>query len=789
MTRRNDLLALEEEVLIELGTNKDRLEKNFLLFLLPFWAIYAPMAAVHTIYVPFAPFLLTLISLSCLAFLCFQLNNKIGFGKETIQLPGVMPRVIKCSDIESVYIETGKHDSLVFFLKDEAVQARQMSKRQSLSLKGLTVEDARLLWHCLTKSLGQARIDFAVRRSLYRWGHGRSQVTEGKGYGELLGREIANRDLAISLDLSRVQRPASWLGYVAGTWNVFLVSWVCLWTFLLAATVLTALNIHILAVLSKVFSGLGSALQSLLIIFCPSLALNLYKVVQITFLTQTIWMVGAALMALLSFLVVRSLWRLAQAQDQIFIDYLGITSRIKTPGGYMPAAFIAWKNLAKVTLKRSGASRDGVLIFSPKQEDKLKIELPLGALNNNKVRAELEEAIQCWGVTAAIGSEVLEAIRPAKSRSFTDLWINSLSQAPALADLTPLSPGDSLEPEPYVVEKFLGAGGEGVTYLVEDRQTKHKMVLKEVILPSHAGQVMKERSLRNFQNQARLLSQIDHEGIARLKEHFVRQGRAYLVLEYIEGESLAQLVDANGPLTARRTAELALAMAGILEHLHSLKPPVLHRDFTPHNLIIEPGGKLKLIDFGVALEDKDLINQEKASMVGKQSYMPLEQIRGKGCTASDIYAFGCCLYFMLSGSDPEPLKSAVLPSNGDGSKKRNLSETLGQIIEKCTRQKVADRFQTAAEIRALLEEALKENEQETLSVTISTSTPEADESRTEASLFSKIKLVVVNSSCDGEKKLSGQDPDKNAKKAAKKEPKKDSKVGKKGKKGRKNKRA
>lgn len=551
MTRRNDLLALEEEVLIDLGTKKDRLEKNLLLFLLPFWAIYAPMAAMHSIYVPFAPFILSLISLSCLAFLCFQLNNKIGFGKETIQLPGILPRVIKCRDIESVYIETGKHDTLVFFLKDEAVQTMQLSKRQSLSLKGLTIEDARLLWHCLTKSLGQARIDFAVRRSLYRWGHGKSQPTEGKGYELLLGKEIANRDLAITLDLSRIQRSGNWLGYVAGTWNVFLASWVCLWLFLLAATVLSALNIKILSGLAQIFSSLGATVQSLLIIFCPSLALNLYKVVQITFATQVVWMLGAALMALLGFVVARVLLKMAQAQDQVFIDYLGITTRVQTPGGCMPAAFIAWKNLAKVNLKRSGTSRDGVLIFTPKQEDKQKIELPLAALTSNKVRAELEEAIQCWGITATIGAEVLEAIRPAQSQSFTDLWINSLSQAPSLSDLTPLSPGDSLEPEPYVVEKFLGAGGEGVTYLVEDRQTKEKLVLKEIILPCHAGQVMKERSLKHFQNQARLLSQIDHDGIARLQKHFVRQGRAYLVLEYIEGESLAQLVHAQGPLTRR----------------------------------------------------------------------------------------------------------------------------------------------------------------------------------------------------------------------------------------------
>lgn len=785
MTRRNDLLALEEEVLIELGTNKDRLEKGFLLLLLPFWGIYAPMAATQSMYVPFAPFILGLISLSCLAFLCFQLNNKIGFSKETIQLPGILPRVIKCSDIESVYIETGKQDTLIFFLKDEAVQSMQMSKRQSLSLKGLTVEDARLLWHCLTKSLGQARIDFAVRRSLYRWGRGQSQPTEGKGYDLLLGREIANRDLAISLDLSRIQRSGNWLGYVAGTWHVFLASWVCLWIFLLAATVLSALNIRIVSGLAQILSNLGATVQSLLIIFCPSLALNLFKVVQITFATQVLWMLGAALMALLGLIVARALLKMAQAQDQVFIDYLGITARVKTPGGYMPAAFIAWKNLAKVSLKRSGTSRDGVLIFTPKQEDKQKIELPLAALNSNKVRAELEEAIQCWGITAAIGAEVLEAIRPAQSQSFTDLWINSLSQAPSLSDLTPLSPGDSLEPEPYVVEKFLGAGGEGVTYLVEDRQTKAKLVLKEIILPCHAGQVMKERSLKNFQNQARLLSQIDHDGIARLQKHFVRQGRAYLVLEYIEGESLAQLVQAEGPLDTVRAAELALNMAHILEHLHGLKPPVLHRDFTPHNLIIDNNGKLKLIDFGVALEDKDLLNQEKASMVGKQSYMPLEQIRGKGCTASDIYAFGCCLYFMLSGSDPEPLKPSTL--QGDDSKQSALSQTLFQLIERCTRQKVADRIETAAQIRALLEEAIREeairqNEHDRLSVPNLT-IGEADEIREEAPPLSNIRLVVVNPTLEGEK--GGTDINKDAKK----EPRQESKPGKKSKKGKKNKRA
>lgn len=222
-------------------------------------------------------------------------------------------------------------------------------------------------------------------------------------------------------------------------------------------------------------------------------------------------------------------------------------------------------------------------------------------------------------------------------------------------------------------------------------------------------------------------------------------------------------------------------MAGILEHLHSLKPPVLHRDFTPHNLIIDINGKLKLIDFGVALEDKDLLNQEKASMVGKQSYMPLEQIRGKGCTASDIYAFGCCLYFILSGSDPEPLKSSVLPSNGDGSKNRTLSEKLGQIIEKCTRQKVAERLQTAAHIRALLEEAIRQNEQERLPISTLT-IGEEDENRTEAPPLSSIRLVVVNPTLEEEK--GGPDINKDAKK----EPRQGIKPGKKSKKGKKNKR-
>src|SRR6185295_5237035 len=148
---------------------------------------------------------------------------------------------------------------------------------------------------------------------------------------------------------------------------------------------------------------------------------------------------------------------------------------------------------------------------------------------------------------------------------------------------------------------------------------------------------------------------LQHSNIGQYYDIFVEYHRCYLVLEHINGKSLRAIVEESGPLGESQVVNLAKQMGEILQHLHGQSPPVVHRDFTPENLILDQDGTLKLIDFNVAQE---LEESATRTIVGKHSYLPPEQFRGKACPQSDIYALGATLYFLLTGEEPEPITVA-----------------------------------------------------------------------------------------------------------------------------------
>jgi serine/threonine-protein kinase len=138
-------------------------------------------------------------------------------------------------------------------------------------------------------------------------------------------------------------------------------------------------------------------------------------------------------------------------------------------------------------------------------------------------------------------------------------------------------------------------------------------------------------------------------------DYFVEERRHYVVLEYVRGQDLKQLVRQKGPQAQTLVIEWALQIAAILEFLHGQKPPIIHRDLTPDNLILKNDGTIALIDFGVANE---FLGTVTGTMVGKQAYIAPEQLRGKAKPLSDLYAFGGTLNFLLTGIDPRPLSEA-----------------------------------------------------------------------------------------------------------------------------------
>ena len=192
---------------------------------------------------------------------------------------------------------------------------------------------------------------------------------------------------------------------------------------------------------------------------------------------------------------------------------------------------------------------------------------------------------------------------------------------------------------------------------------------------------------------------LHHPQIARVYDHFVENGRDYLVLDYIPGQSLRQLVEAEGPRLEDKVLEWAQAIAGILLYLHGQNPPIIHRDLTPENLVLGEDNLIHLIDFGAANE---FAATATGTLIGKQAYIPPEQFRGKPQPASDICALGATMYYLLTGQDPEALSSSN-PALVNSS----VSVQTGEFVAMLTAVAVADRpadclevIQKIADLRA-----------------------------------------------------------------------------------------
>jgi serine/threonine-protein kinase len=212
------------------------------------------------------------------------------------------------------------------------------------------------------------------------------------------------------------------------------------------------------------------------------------------------------------------------------------------------------------------------------------------------------------------------------------------------------------------------------------------VILKEFQLTAGESLDVMIESAKDFETESSILAHLNHPAIVRSLDMFFEKGRVYLVLEHVQGQSLRQLVSQNGPLDLDRILTLTEQMCEILRYLQSQTPPIVHRDFTPDNLILQPNGQLKLIDFSVSqLQEKT----SATNCAGKHSYTPPEQFRGEACTQSDIYALGATMYFLATGSDPTPISTSELPAQTDAELQR-----LNHIIKTATQLDLTNRYES-----------------------------------------------------------------------------------------------
>ncbi len=359
-----------------------------------------------------------------------------------------------------------------------------------------------------------------------------------------------------------------------------------------------------------------------------------------------------------------------------------------------------WSEINFIDIRRPAHKKSPVFDVITFCRDGAKpIKVPLRSVDTVESKEAILKAIHSFAPKSiSLNPRVTEALQPPIDHSYTELWLQALSEPPQRERLKPLASGVTLKDGRIKVHGTIGVGGQGQAYLAEDTDNGQKIVLKEFLLPVYVDVDVRRSALESFENEAKILSNLAHPQIVKLIDYFIEDHRAYLVMEHIEGSNLRQLIAASGIRSEEQVEELARQMCIILEYLHGLSPPVVHRDFAPDNLIMQPNGLLKLIDFNVAKQSE---STAMGSVVGKHAYLPPEQFRGQPVPQSDIYAMGATLFYLLTGRDPEAVSTAHPKAF-----RPELSEKINRVVAKATAPDMERRYRNVAELLADLDAAL-----------------------------------------------------------------------------------
>ncbi len=255
----------------------------------------------------------------------------------------------------------------------------------------------------------------------------------------------------------------------------------------------------------------------------------------------------------------------------------------------------------------------------------------------------------------------------------------------------------------YQIETVLGIGGMSVVYKGRDLRFKNvyrPCAIKEMIDRSPDSQT-RAITLKNFEREAALLATLNHPAIPKIYDYFVEGGRIYLVLEFIEGQNLEDILEASpGPLEEEQVVGWAVQICDVLSYLHNHKPePIVFRDMKPSNVMITPDNRVVLIDFGIA---RIFEADQKGTMIGTEGYSPPEQYRGVAEPRGDIYALGATLHHLLTKSDPRLETPFTFHERPPSTLNPKVSPQLEAIIMKALEYDVRQRWSSAAEMRAAL---------------------------------------------------------------------------------------
>ncbi|MBI3923920.1 MAG: protein kinase [Armatimonadetes bacterium] len=265
----------------------------------------------------------------------------------------------------------------------------------------------------------------------------------------------------------------------------------------------------------------------------------------------------------------------------------------------------------------------------------------------------------------------------------------------------------------YRIVRTLGQGGMGAVYLAETT-TGEEVAVKEMVIDiREPGE--RQKAIEQFAREAAILGQLKHRSLVEVRDFFQEGDRHYMVMDYVDGENLAERLDRGDRPSLQEVRQWAGQLCDVLHYMHSRDPMIIFRDLKPSNIMVDRSGEIRLIDFGIArVFEQDTKTHTFIKGVGSKGFAPIEQY-GAGATdaRTDIYALGATLYNLLTGEKP-PAAVGILAGTDHLHLPRALNPEIPKRLELVLLKMMAlqkdNRFASVEEVRQALESAYTEDD-------------------------------------------------------------------------------
>lgn len=245
----------------------------------------------------------------------------------------------------------------------------------------------------------------------------------------------------------------------------------------------------------------------------------------------------------------------------------------------------------------------------------------------------------------------------------------------------------------YEILKQIGKGGMSVVYLAMDKHLNKQWAVKEI--KKTANGKNEEIVVNSLITEANLMKKLDHPALPRIVDIIDNGQTIYVVMDYIEGESLDKVLDEFGAQPEDEVLNWSIQICDALSYLHNQKPPIIYRDMKPANVMLKPDGNVKIIDFGIAREYKGT-SLSDTTVLGTRGYASPEHYgTSETDPRSDIYTLGMTMHHLLTGVDPRTPGYVYAPVRQWNPE---LSEGIEEIINKCTQIDPQNRYQNCDEL-------------------------------------------------------------------------------------------